>query len=171
MHLKDFWVDEVCRCIYSDNATNFKVAKNLMYANLEDLAKDPDISNYFRDIGIIWHFIPARSPHFGEIWEAAVKLVMRSIVNSRPLLPLSSDPQDLELLTPGHFLIDTALLAIPEVDVSKIPANVLTNYKQLQKLTNHFGKGGVFAYSATKDEVEIRSRRSCEGWKYGSAQR
>nr|XP_022914664.1 uncharacterized protein LOC111425114 [Onthophagus taurus] len=163
----------LCRCLYSDNATNFKGAKNLMYANLEDLAKDPDISNYFRDKGVIWHFIPARSPHFGGIWEAAVKRVkyhlmrtigderltyetfstvliqIESIVNSRPLLPLCSDPQDLELLTPGHFLIGTALLAVPEVDVSEIPVNRLTNYKQLQKLHQSFWKRWSLEYLHT----------------------
>ncbi|XP_071051064.1 uncharacterized protein [Onthophagus taurus] len=141
-----------------------------MYTNLEDLAKDPDISNYFRDKGVIWHFIPARSPHFGGIWEAAVKRVkyhlmrtigderltyetfstvliqIESILNSRPLLPLSSDPQDLELLTPGHFLIGAALLAVPEVDVSEIPANRLANYKQLQKLHQSFWKRWSLKY-------------------------
>ncbi|XP_071057038.1 uncharacterized protein [Onthophagus taurus] len=152
---------------------NLIEAKNLMYANLEDLAKDPDISNYFRDKGVIWHFIPARSPHFGEIWEATVRRVkyhlirtignerltyetfstvliqIESILNSRPLLPLSSDPQDLELLTPGHFLIGAALLAVPEVDVSEIPANRLANYKQLQKLHQSFWKRWSLKYLHT----------------------
>ena len=39
---------------------------------------------------------------------------IEAALNSRPLSPLSADPQDLSALMPGHFLISSALLASPE---------------------------------------------------------
>lgn len=84
-----------------------------------------------------WPYNPPGSPHFGGLWEAAVrstksllfwtmgthiftyeelsKLLTRieAVLNSRPLTPLTADPSDLDYLSPGHFLIGQPLLAVP----------------------------------------------------------
>jgi hypothetical protein len=38
---------------------------------------------------------------------------VEAVLNSRPLSPLSTDPHDLDCLSPGHFLIGQPLLAVP----------------------------------------------------------
>ena len=63
---------------------------------------------------------------------------VEAILNSRPLVPLSNDPNDLEPLTPGHFLIGEALTTIPQVDVTSDKINRLSHYHRLQKLVQHF---------------------------------
>ncbi|GFW98765.1 integrase catalytic domain-containing protein [Trichonephila clavipes] len=78
---------------------------------------------------IQWKFIPPRSPNFGGLWEAGVKsfkhhlyrtlvnskitfeefetiiIQIEGILNSRPLVPLSDNINEYEVLTPGHFII------------------------------------------------------------------
>ncbi|GFW99521.1 integrase catalytic domain-containing protein [Trichonephila clavipes] len=97
-----------------------------------------DNGRKFQSHFIHWHFIPPYSPHFGGLWEAAVKLAKAHLIkaykttilnfeelttlicqieaclNSRPLTPLSLDPSDVRALTPGHFIIVVPLLEIPE---------------------------------------------------------
>ncbi|XP_060855348.1 uncharacterized protein LOC132933028 [Metopolophium dirhodum] len=109
-----------------------------------------------------WHFNPPGSPHFGGIWEAAVKsakthlkkvigaqvytteefttLITRieGVLNSRPVLPLSSDPNDLGVLTPSHFLIGQPLLALPEKDIVDTPTNCLSRWQLLCQAQQSF---------------------------------
>ncbi|XP_062558087.1 uncharacterized protein LOC134222963 [Armigeres subalbatus] len=106
---------------------------------------------------IEFKFIPARSPNFGGLWKAAVKSVkghMRKVIgnrmlkcdemqtvvaqieaclNSRPLTPMSNDPTDLEVLTPGHFLIQRPLTAVPELSLSELPENRLSRWQRVQQ--------------------------------------
>ena len=39
---------------------------------------------------------------------------MEACLNSRPLSALSTDPTDLSALTPGHFLVGSLLITVPE---------------------------------------------------------
>ncbi|XP_043478184.1 uncharacterized protein LOC122508729 [Leptopilina heterotoma] len=110
------------------------------------------ISSKLVNQGIKWHFIPPRSPHFGGLWESAVKSFKRhffrtvgntlmtfedfnthvieieAILNSRPLTPMSTDPNDLIALTPGHFLISDSLTSFPDVNFSEVPTNRLSRW-------------------------------------------
>uniref|UniRef100_A0A1Y1MZS6 DUF5641 domain-containing protein n=1 Tax=Photinus pyralis TaxID=7054 RepID=A0A1Y1MZS6_PHOPY len=111
---------------------------------------------------IFWHFIPARSPNFGGLWEAGVKSVkhhlkriisndsftyeefstliiqIESILNSRPLTSLTNDPNDLDVLTPAHFLIGRPFTTIADPDVTDIPTARLSRYQYLQSLNRQF---------------------------------
>lgn len=141
------------KVIYSDNATNFVGASRELY-DIHNLIHSSDhnkeVEGYFNDEQIIWRFIPPRSPHFGGLWEAAVKsfkhhflrtigdtlftyeqletfvVEIEAILNSRPISPMSSDPNDLQPLTPGHFLVGGPLISFPQMDFSKTPVNRLT---------------------------------------------
>ncbi|XP_054745924.1 uncharacterized protein LOC129250316 [Anastrepha obliqua] len=142
------------RCIWSDNAMNFVGVKNEL-KELRDLVLSEKhrskLHNFCLSNGFDWRFIPPRSPHFGGLWEAAVKTAKQhfyrsasssilgfdelrtlvceisAVINSRPLTPLSENPEDLDVLTPGHFLIGGPLTALPEPDLTAL------NYSRLDR--------------------------------------
>ncbi|XP_072400346.1 uncharacterized protein [Diabrotica undecimpunctata] len=129
--------------IYSDNGTNFVGANNHLTLLRKYFSIQPHVFHEFlASQNITWKFIPPRSPHWGGLWETSTKSAksllikitgnsvytfeqfctilaqVEAVLNSRPLFPLSTDPLDLQPLTPGHFLIGAPLLSYPEVDVS-----------------------------------------------------
>lgn len=149
--------------IYSDNGTNFVGANNSLHSIYEMLQKDEGkICSHLADQSIQWHFIPPRSPNFGGLWEASVKVAKRQLVrqlgsamlseeemvtvlvkieacmNSRPLMALSEDPNDLSALTPSHFLFQEAFTPLPEPDMLTVPFNRLGRYQLLQRHSQEF---------------------------------
>ena len=149
--------------LYSDNATTFVGANNKIKEMYDFLSQSDDIINkYLSSESIDWQFIPARSPHFGGIWEAAVKsfkfhlkriicnhvfslenfttltIQIEACLNSRPLTPLSSDPSDFQVLTPGHFLIFSPLTSLPEPDMRREQINRLNVYHHMNQTLQHF---------------------------------
>ncbi|GBM17928.1 hypothetical protein AVEN_111081-1 [Araneus ventricosus] len=134
-----------CAKLYSDNGKTF-VGANQEIKGLLKLVKEPDkkLSGFLSAEGIEWKFIPPRAPSFGGLWEAAVKsakyhlkrIVGRSnltyeefltvciqiegILNSRPLCPLSSSADDLNALTPAHFLIGRSMNSIIEPNLTEL---------------------------------------------------
>lgn len=147
--------------IHSDNATTFKGASHALHHLFQmfktDQAARDNIFAWCANNEIRWKFIPPRAPHFGGLWEAAVKSAkfhllkelgnhsitredlvtllaqVQMMLNSRPLTPLPSQPQDLEALTPGHFLVGTNLQAIVEPNLKDIPDNRLDHWELTQK--------------------------------------
>lgn len=153
--------------IYSDNGTNFVGAKNVLeqlLKQLKDVSHHEKIARVCELEGIRWHFNPPSAPHFGGLWEAAVRSAkhhllrvlgensasfedyntlltqVEACMNSRPLTALSNDPTDLEPLTPGHFLTGASLQALPEPDYSHIPGNRLNRWQMVQQQTQNFWK-------------------------------
>ncbi|KAL0851866.1 hypothetical protein ABMA28_000162 [Loxostege sticticalis] len=86
---------------------------------------------------IQWHFNSPSWPSAGGLWEAAVKSLkyhLRRVIGEQkltyeehstllaqlkaclmPLLPLNEDPDDLDYLTPSHFLSSGLTLTIIEI--------------------------------------------------------
>ncbi|XP_062558125.1 uncharacterized protein LOC134223002 [Armigeres subalbatus] len=65
---------------------------------------------------------------------------VEACLNSRTITPLSSDPNDLQALTPGHFLIGRALNDLPNPNYTVIPENRLRLWERVQRHTQQFWK-------------------------------
>ena len=68
------------RTILSDNGKNFIGARNDIIKVQETLALEKNsnsIGSFISQEMIEWEMIPPRSPHFGGLWEAAVKSMKR----------------------------------------------------------------------------------------------
>lgn len=153
--------------IYSDNGTNFQGASNKLkelYQMLHNKHHQGQVDSTLKKDSIEWHFIPPHAPHFGGIWEAAVKSAknhlkrvvgdvaltfeemytvltqIEAVMNSRPLTPISNDPNDLSYLTPGHFLVGDALTFIPEQDITHLSINRLSRWQHVNQIYQHFWK-------------------------------
>lgn len=153
--------------IYCDNASTFKSANSELH-NLYKLQKSSEhrtqVQSFSAENGITFHFIPCYSPVFAGLWESAVKstkfllkrTVQRAVItyeqlstvlceieavlNSRPLIPMSSDVNDFSYLSPGHFIIGTTLNSYPDKDVSQIPCNRLKFWEICNNIKQSFWK-------------------------------
>jgi len=161
--LRRFWSRRgYCATLWSDNGKNF-VGANRKLKELRDLFSSKEhqakVQRCVSEVGINWKFIPVYSPHFGGLWESAVKSIKHHLIrqlgnavltfeelytilsrieaclNSRPLFPLSPDPSDLNVLTPGHFLVGGSLTCLPEQDMANVPANRLRRWQLVTQLT------------------------------------
>lgn len=154
-----------CTELWSDNGTCFvgaeKELKSMLKAWQEVGSEDYDVIAALR---VNWRFIPPAAPHQGGYWEAAVKGVkhhlrrvigrqiynsdqwrtllaqISAVMNSVPLTPMSDDPEDLDYLTPGHFLTGRNMLQVIGRPQSETPRGDLDRFAHLQHANQMFWK-------------------------------
>lgn len=151
-----------CAHMYSDNGTNFVGASNLLSKEVHDITRSAEIQQPLATAGTEWHFIPPAAPHFGGLWEAGVKSMkyhlkrivgdstltyeelttlthqIEACLNSRPLCPLNDDVNDVEALTPGHFLVGRGLVSPPNPIATNINTNLSSRWQLVQKMKKDF---------------------------------
>lgn len=132
--------------VYMDNGSNFvggEAELRRTLATLQEIDSMQTVTKWAAERQIDWRFSPAKAPHFGGLWEAAVKaakIILKKVLadhrltyeelttvianvegtlNSRPLAPLDSPSDDAIVpLTPGHFLIGRPIASWPVIPTS-----------------------------------------------------
>ncbi|XP_061170784.1 uncharacterized protein LOC133180260 [Saccostrea echinata] len=156
------------KIIRSDRGTNFVGAVNELKINTINVEDGP-IHDYLTKQGTTWIFNPPHSSHMGGVWERMIGTTRRilhsmlleygshslthdvlttflaeacSIINSRPLIPISKDPGNPHILTPSTLLtqksdvIDTTHVN-SEVDQKDL---LCKQWKRVQHLASVFWK-------------------------------
>lgn len=166
-----------CSGLVSDQGTSCvgadKILKELYMASSSYVH---EISGLLANEGTNWSFNTPAAPHFGGIWEAAVKSVKHHIrrvihdhtftfevmytllkqveacLNSRPIIPLADDPDNHQLLSPSFLLTQSNSYLIPEQNYldAKIPP--FDRYKQIQLLLQGWWKAWSNEYLQTLQE-------------------
>lgn len=154
-----------CTQLWSDNGTGFVGAAKQLGKMVSSWAEtDSESFKELCELRVKWNFITPSAPHQGGLWEAAVRSMkyhlrrvvgkqtldgdhfrtllaqISAILNSRPLSALSTDSEDLDFLTPGHFIIGRSMKQMfgPRLDES--PRNALKRYEMTQHMSQCFWK-------------------------------
>jgi len=113
--------------IRSDNGSNFVGAERELSTALQQW-NQTRIAEFLRQREIVWKFNTPTASHMGGVWERMIRSVRKVLasvvkeqpmtdevlltvmceaeatVNSRPMTPVSDDPNDLNPITPNHLL-------------------------------------------------------------------
>lgn len=153
-----------CQNLYSDCGTNFIKGNKLLLSEVYKAQSTwkTELAIDFESMGTVWEFNPPGSPHFGGLWEAGVKstkthlvktlgnailtseefttllIQIEGILNSRPLCPMNSDPNDFSILTPAHFLIGEPIISPPDRLYDLEAKHPLDRWQYIQKLKQMF---------------------------------
>ena len=71
---------------------------------------------------------------------------IEGVLNSRPLTPLSLDPNDLNPLTPSHLLLGRNPTFIEEILFESVNHNRFSNFQRIQSLKEDYWKRWSKAY-------------------------
>lgn len=113
--------------VWSDNGTNLRAGERELREAVTRL-NESRVPEQLAAKEIAWHFSPPSAPHFGGVWErlvrscknalgavlgeqavkeevlATVFAQVEALLNNRPLTHVGADTEELEPLTPKHFL-------------------------------------------------------------------
>ena len=173
------------KVIYSGNGPGYVGAKNLLsqlYKFIRSEDTQSAVHQHLLKHQVEWNTIPQRSPHFGGLWEAAVRSMkyhikrvveqqlltfeefqtvacrVEACLNSRPLLALTShDPDGLTTLTAGHFLTFKEPVSYPHDPRLPKEPSLLKNWQMCQSICQHFWQRWSQEYLQT-----LQSRTKCK---------
>jgi len=150
-------VKEIC----CDNGTNFVGASNELQVCLKKW-NSAATHEFLLQKGIVWKFNTPSASHQGGVWERCIRSVRKllialtkeqnvndeglhtlfceveSILNGRPLTASSSDPRDLEPITPNHLLLMKSENVVPPDVFVKTDNYCRRRWRQIQYMADVF---------------------------------
>ena len=164
--------------IISDIGTNFVWSARELKESINSWNND-QITLGLAQKNIVWTFNPPGAPHFGGVWERLVRSCRKAMVyilgnrsltgevmtttmclveptmNSRPIIPPIDDPEDLQALTPNHFILGRANVCTPFIPNAEVYSNHRKMIRSRQAYANRIWQRRVREYLPQNN---VRSR-------------
>lgn len=158
--------------VFSDNGRTFVGANNEL-RKIAESWQSKEMCDWITENYIQWKFITPRAPNQGGLWEAAVKSTkyhlkriigvqqftferyqtilagISAVLNSRPLVPLTSDPSDLNYLTPAHSIRGSRLVQPLTRNISDLSVSEIKIHRAMEKMQMDFWTGFRKDYLST----------------------
>ena len=153
----------------SDNGTNFVGAQRELRDAIQGW-NQKQIHDTLLQKNIKWLFNSPSASHHGGVWERCIRSVRKvfnavlkeqtltdeslqtlmceveAVINSRPLTTVSSDPKDLEPLTPNHLLQLREPSTVPPGEFSQSDIYSRKRWRQVQYLSDVFWRRWIREY-------------------------
>ncbi len=164
--------------IRSDNGTNIVGAQRELRKEIQNW-NQAKISDALLQRNIEWKFNPPGASYFGGVWERQIRTIRKlmcallkqqtltdeslqtlfceieAIINSRPLTCVSSDPNDIEPLTPNHLLLMKNHQNLPPVTSEFSGACIRRSWRQVQYLADVFWRPWLKEYLV---QLQVRQK-------------
>lgn len=87
---------------------------------------------------------------------------VEGILNSRPITTISSDPNDMMVLSPAHYLIGKPMTSLPDTDLSSVSVNRMSTWQHISKVRQDFWTRWNLEYL---NELQMRNKWHKDGAK------
>jgi hypothetical protein len=176
---------DVTKEFYSDNGTNFEGVDNAL-KRMYDRNTRQEIERYFRQRRVSWHFNTPYASSQGGAWERMIRSVRRllanlpvdpqktpvspdqlrtmlagaqKILNSRPLTPIGTDPQDCDALTPSSLIHHYSTDPVNPIGTLPTRESLLINHRQVQDRVDVFWQKWMLLYTQYLQKRDVRRTR------------
>lgn len=155
------------KVMISDNGTNLRGASKELRKAIEEL-NTREINEEMILRSIEWKYNSPASSHMGGIWERLIRSVknsfytilqnrtlkdellltlfaeVESIINARPIIKVSTDPNDLEALTPNHFIMGSSNRDCSYSTIED--SNLRCQWRKAQQIANEYWRRWIREY-------------------------
>ncbi|KAL5020965.1 hypothetical protein ScPMuIL_000120, partial [Solemya velum] len=177
------------RVLRSDRGTNFVGATDSLRIDSISV-EDKPVKDFLYNTGTVWIFNPPHSSHMGGVWERMIKTTRRildsmllemsgkalthdvlttlmaevsSIINARPLVPVSTDPESPQVLSPSTLLTMKSDHRVQSFTLKDVGVKDMykCQWKQVQYLADRFWCKWKKEYLSTL-QTRVKWRQTCK---------
>ena len=149
--------------VFCDNGSNLVRGQKELKLSIDEWNKQK-LDDFFKQKNISWSFNPPSASHFGGHYERQIRSVRKilwsvlseqklrlndenlytimceaeSVLNGRPLTPVSDDVTSFDALTPNHLLLFDAGVTLPPGIFTDAHSTLDRKWRQVQYLVNLF---------------------------------